>query len=113
MSLLGPFLPVFDYLMHYEYISEVMCENKDKPILTCNGKCYLEKQINKATDLLDHQHNKTIPPKLDVSLFPVFVVIGSFYMFIDYISESQNLIIFYEQLSPLDHISRLFKPPKL
>ena len=26
------------------------CENKAKPQMHCNGKCYLKKQLNKATD---------------------------------------------------------------
>ena len=37
-------MPVFDYIANYEYISQELCENKDKPELDCNGKCYLIKQ---------------------------------------------------------------------
>lgn len=33
------------YLVDYDNISENHCENKDKPELQCNGKCYLNKQI--------------------------------------------------------------------
>lgn len=112
LSLVGPFLPVFDYMIQYDYISKVLCENKDKPILTCNGKCYLEKQVNKANDLLDHQPHKSLPPKLDVSLFPVFVLNSSVYLVMKFIKENQNTFIFFEQLIPADHISGLFKPPK-
>ena len=37
-------MPVFNYIANYEYISQELCENKDKPELDCNGKCYLIKQ---------------------------------------------------------------------
>jgi|LGVD01.1.fsa_nt_gb hypothetical protein len=37
-------IPVFNYIANYEYISQELCENKDKPELECNGKCYLLKQ---------------------------------------------------------------------
>lgn len=46
--LLRPFLPVIEYALNYHYISTVLCENKDKPAMKCNGKCYLKKKINKA-----------------------------------------------------------------
>ncbi len=112
LSLVGPFLPVFDYLIHYDYISTVLCENKDKPILTCNGKCYLEKQVSKANDLLDHQPHKSLPPKLDMSIFPVFIVINSVYLFTEYIKENEKSILFFERLAATEFILNLLKPPK-
>lgn len=48
--ILKPILPVVDYIVNYEYISKVLCENKDKPKLKCNGKCHLIKQLAKAAD---------------------------------------------------------------
>ncbi len=48
--ILKPILPVVDYIVNYEYISKVLCENKDKPKLKCNGKCHLMKQLAKAAD---------------------------------------------------------------
>ena len=51
-----PILPFLDYYVNYEYISEVLCINKDKPMSTCNGKCYLSQQLKEAqkteTDVL-------------------------------------------------------------
>lgn len=45
--LFKPLWPVADYIANYEYIIKVLCENKDKPELKCNGKCYLSKQLAK------------------------------------------------------------------
>ena len=38
------------YEINKEYVAAELCENKDKPQLQCNGKCYLKKQIDKVED---------------------------------------------------------------
>jgi hypothetical protein len=39
-----------DYAINYDYISKVLCINKDKPELKCNGKCHLMKELAKASE---------------------------------------------------------------
>jgi hypothetical protein len=34
-----------DYLWNKEYVSTVLCINKEKPQSHCNGKCHLKKQL--------------------------------------------------------------------
>jgi hypothetical protein len=36
---------VSDYLANKKFISEKLCENRSRPQLHCNGKCYLKKKI--------------------------------------------------------------------
>ncbi|MEN9981498.1 MAG: hypothetical protein RL542_1285 [Bacteroidota bacterium] len=48
--ILKPILPVVDYIVNYEYISKVLCENKAKPMMHCNGKCHLMKELAKAAE---------------------------------------------------------------
>ena len=36
------------YELNKNYIASVLCENKEKPKLQCNGKCYLAKKIKQA-----------------------------------------------------------------
>lgn len=48
--LLKPVLPVIEYIVNYDYISKVLCVNKDKPMLHCNGKCHLMKELAKASE---------------------------------------------------------------
>jgi len=43
-------MPVLDYVVNYEYISTVLCENKDKPELNCCGKCHLKKELANASE---------------------------------------------------------------
>lgn len=37
-----------NYMANKEYIAKNLCENRSKPQLKCNGKCYLAKQLKKA-----------------------------------------------------------------
>jgi len=45
--MLRPLQPLVEYAINYDYISKVLCINKDKPELSCNGKCQLMKRIEK------------------------------------------------------------------
>ncbi len=47
---LKPVFPVIDYVLNYEYISKVLCVNKAKPMMHCNGKCHLMKELAKASE---------------------------------------------------------------
>ena len=45
-----PIFPVVEYVVNYDYIAKVLCENKDKPEMKCNGKCHLMKELAKASE---------------------------------------------------------------
>lgn len=42
-----PFVPYLNYELNKEYIKENLCINRDKPEMHCEGKCYLQSQIQK------------------------------------------------------------------
>jgi hypothetical protein len=75
LVLVLPAVPVLEYMINYNYIVNELCENRDKPLLTCNGKCYLMDQVEKQLQL-DTDQQKPMPPKIDlekfISLRPVF-----------------------------------------
>lgn len=48
--MLRPISPLVEYAINYDYISKVLCINKDKPELRCNGKCQLMKELEKQQD---------------------------------------------------------------
>jgi hypothetical protein len=39
-------LVVSYYLANKEYIKTTLCENKNKPMLHCDGKCYMKKKLD-------------------------------------------------------------------
>lgn len=50
VALLRPYLPFLEYQINLEYYQEVLCENRDRPKLNCDGKCYLAKQLQEAAE---------------------------------------------------------------
>lgn len=45
LAMLKPLAPYVYYAANKTYIAEELCENKDKPQLKCDGKCYLRAQL--------------------------------------------------------------------
>ena len=50
LIILNPIFPVIEYVVNYDYISKVLCVNKEKPKLQCNGKCHLMKELAKNSE---------------------------------------------------------------
>ncbi|RXR20467.1 hypothetical protein EQG63_00625 [Flavobacterium amnicola] len=50
LLLIKPVIPLLEYVVNYDYISKVLCENKAKPEMKCNGKCHLMKEMAKASE---------------------------------------------------------------
>jgi hypothetical protein len=42
--------PLVEYAVNYDYISKTLCVNKEKPIMACDGKCYLMSELTKSFD---------------------------------------------------------------
>lgn len=53
IMLVKPLWPIAEYIVNYDYIVNTLCENKDRPQLQCNGKCYLSKQLAKEAEQKD------------------------------------------------------------
>lgn len=50
VAMLRPIAPLVEYVINYDYISKVLCINKDTPELKCNGKCQLMKKLQQQQD---------------------------------------------------------------
>jgi len=61
LILTKPLWPMVNYIVNYNYIVTVLCENKDKPEMQCNGKCHLTKELAKEAGAEDKNplNNKT------------------------------------------------------
>lgn len=57
-----------DYFLNKSYIAKVLCINKEKPRMHCNGKCYLAKQL-KEEQKKEQQAPVTKKAKIEVQLF--------------------------------------------
>lgn len=56
-----------DYNLRKDYISEVLCVNRAKPMTVCGGQCYLAKQLDKAQEQQDKEQSLNL--KLDLNFF--------------------------------------------
>ena len=43
-----PSTPWVEYSLKKSYIIQKLCENRDRPVLKCDGKCYLSKRLKQA-----------------------------------------------------------------
>lgn len=81
--MLRPIAPFVEYALNYDYISEVLCINKDNPEINCKGKCHLIKQIEK-------QQNDVEYLQISMREYPIgFVKILSL--------SKENIILFFNK----------------
>ncbi|MGB0199173.1 MAG: hypothetical protein ACPF80_03965 [Flavobacteriaceae bacterium] len=57
---LSHFFPFVDYYINFDYITEVLCINKDKPQTSCQGTCYLKDQIQETQQKSPKNQNKSV-----------------------------------------------------
>lgn len=109
LAMVRPIVPIIEYHANYDYIASVLCENRDKPYLECNGKCYLEKQLKKINN--NHHDHKSNIPQINFEDYPLSLDNQLKYD----IKDIQELIVAnYSQVntSPKSFHTTLFKPPQ-
>jgi hypothetical protein len=57
-----------EFYLNRAYIAKNLCENVDKPMMNCNGKCYLNKKL-KQQQKQDQQAPVSKTEKFDVAPF--------------------------------------------
>jgi hypothetical protein len=71
------FYPVTIYAYYYgnkNYIVTALCENKNKPKLQCNGKCFIKKQLKKV----EQEQQKEKPQIKETALSAFFIAVDSY-----------------------------------
>ena len=108
--LVKPVLPVIDYVVNYEYISKVLCVNKAKPKMKCNGKCHLMKELAKASENETpiSSNKKTASHELEVLFFEE---IKSFKIASIYFEDRQKANNNYSDLYFYLNSDSVFRPP--
>ncbi len=110
LAMVRPIAPIIEYYANYDYIASVLCENRDKPYLACNGKCYLEKQLNKVNHD-NHDHKSTIP-QIDFDKYPVSPI-GQFSYQFKNTNELNFERLFILKNTSQDYFSSILKPPQV
>ncbi|MVM38664.1 hypothetical protein GO730_15800 [Spirosoma sp. HMF3257] len=99
------------YHANKDYIARVLCENRDKPQLHCDGKCYLAKQLKAQQERQNKETASRLQHMPTITLF--CAEISSFLM------EPQTIRFFVYHLPTYilsDYrapLAALFQPPRV
>ena len=100
------FIMYAGFKLNQAYIVSVLCENRDKPVMKCEGKCYLNKKIKQAEEKENNQ-NKNSQMSHFQEAFLAERVIFSFPLKL--LGEFNSAVTDYQLLS---RSSAIFRPPK-
>lgn len=104
-----PLIPLVEYAVNYDYIAKVLCINKSRPEIHCNGKCYLSKELAKTNDSESSplQKTKNSGQKiLDIYILPEIAEISAEEKF-----PVLNFTFPYETVYSFLFLKHIFKPP--
>ena len=72
--MIRPLIPIADYLVHFDYVVEKLCKNRDKPFLKCYGSCYVSEKLASGNYLNLNDHNSDSNNSKIEIFFPVFLL---------------------------------------
>lgn len=97
------------YNANIDYVAQELCENKDKPKLQCNGKCYLKKQLDKV-DNQQKQEQQT-PIKKIKSELPEYIASTQQLTFCGVYEKCEADYIIYRNHYQFQIAKDIFHPP--
>ncbi len=104
---------VVSFKINQEYIAKTLCVNKDKPKLSCNGKCVLAKQIKASNDIEENQSPSKIKETKELlyccnaigGMFDIPTLIAT-----ELLSQKN---IFEQVFFSSDYVNDIFIPPQV
>jgi hypothetical protein len=94
------------YHVNQKYIAEKLCENRSKPWLHCNGRCYLMKKIKQA-----EEKERSAERQIQKSLFQEAYITTTF----AFTFHAQLLRLIpdgYQSMAKQQVINELLRPPR-
>lgn len=64
---------IIDFNINQDYIAEVLCINKDKPEMKCNGKCHLTKELKKTEEPVDNPKTEFVQLRNEILFCQYFI----------------------------------------
>lgn len=106
-----PVIPLVEYGFKYDYFSKILCINKDKPKLQCNGKCQLSKKLVETTPVNSDNDTSTIPT-INLNDYPITNLISYKYCVVTSDVFSKIQYATFENKKSKDYINSVFRPPQ-
>lgn len=66
---ISPWGTIAYYQLNKDYIARVLCENRSRPDLHCDGKCYLAKKLKAQQDRQDKETTERVQKIPSLQLF--------------------------------------------
>ena len=95
------------FQLNQDYIAEVLCINKDKPIAMCNGQCFLKQKLN----LGEEEKNTSIPLNRERSEIISFLVSQYLYLPCANSFETPDMNSSYSNIYVYEYSTVAFHPP--
>jgi hypothetical protein len=98
-------LIVMEFRVNQSYIAEVLCVNRDKPEMHCDGRCHLKKELDRDTQ--QEKNNNSGKDKYEVMFveaIPLFHTTA--------ITDQRVFNAFYKDPSLDTPVSAIFHPPQ-
>ena len=98
------------FYVNQQEIAREKCENKARPMMHCDGKCYLSKQLKKL-EQKEQNHNSKRNPFRNVEKVTFFLQEMRFAIPVE-VSENANPSFYrYESPVSLENTGEIFRPP--
>lgn len=100
---------LIDFKVNQDFIAEVLCMNKDKPEMACNGQCYLARQFRKTEERKD----KPVPASKTEQLEWVYCCSDQLFDSSPFFNfQLDNLHVYrYLDLYKRSYVADVFRPP--
>lgn len=96
-----------NYEVNKDYISNVLCENKEKKEMHCEGKCHLKKELDKE------EKSESTPTANNKEKFEITLFNESITEFLIYIVSKAVYTVSYIAIVPQNCSFAIFHPPKV
>lgn len=96
------------FQINREYIAEVLCVNKQKPMMNCHGQCFLERNLNLTDN--SSEDKAAVPTQIQTTEFPIFLISKLTFGF-DLRRTLQESQSYYLVNSSCKHALETFRPP--
>jgi hypothetical protein len=97
-----------DFKLNQDYIVKVLCINREKPQLECEGQCILMQKMKSTQDHEGPEQSQS--PK--TQLLEIFSELTSLFQPLSFPSSDQAFFMYDEEVSS-ENFSRIFHPPKI
>jgi hypothetical protein len=102
---------VLSFKINQDYIAKVLCINRDKPEMHCNGNCVLMQRIKAS----EEKERKEIPQKLKEQKEILYCFVISKWQLQTPIEEKspKQQLTFYQAPFTAAFVNGIFRPPKI